>query len=134
MRNLTLGITAFLFLSCSDTTSPCPASIEGSWDLRSFQRAGSPVGAVEPGFYTADFTPDGQVSVRADCNRCSSSYSVRGTSLDIGALACTRAHCGEASFFDGYVAALDGATSFERSASTLVIRHPLGSLVFVPRP
>lgn len=134
MRNLTLGIAAFLFLSCSDTTGPdAPASIEGSWDLRSFQLGGSPAASVEPGFYTADFTADGRVSARADCNRCTSSYSATGTSLEIGALACTRAYCGDASFFDGYVAALDSATSFEGSSSTLVIRHPLGSLVFVPR-
>jgi len=52
--------------------------------------------------------------------------------LEIGSLACTRAYCGEASLFDDYAAALDGATSFERSSSGLVIRHPHGSLRFVP--
>ena len=69
---------------------------------------------------------------RADCNRCSASYSAAGTNLEIGALACTRAYCGDESLFDDYVAALDAATSFERSSASLVIRHPLGSLLFVP--
>ena len=137
MRNVTLGIAALLFLSCSDSpTGPNEdKSVEGSWDLRSFQFTGGPVGMVlEPGFYTADFTADGHVSARADCNRCSASYSAAGTSLEIGALACTRAYCGESSLFDDYAAALDDATSFERSSSSLVIRNPRGSLQFVPKP
>jgi heat shock protein HslJ len=136
MRSVTLGIATLLFLSCSDsTTGPNdPLDVEGSWDLRSFQFAGGPVGTVvEPGFYTADFAADGHVSARADCNRCSASYSAAGTNLEIGALACTRAYCGEASLFDDYVAALDGATSFERSSSALVIRHPGGILSFASR-
>ena len=136
MRNVPLGIAALLFLSCSDsTTGPDDSpSIEGSWDLRSFQLSGGPVATVpESGFYTADFTADGRVSARADCNRCSASYSAAGMNLEIGALACTRAYCGEASLFDDYVAALDGSISFERSSSGLVIRHPRGVLSFVPK-
>lgn len=136
MRNLTLGIAASLFVSCSDsTTGPEErASVEGSWDLRSFQFSGGPVGTVtEPGHYTADFTADGHVSARADCNRCSASYSAAGTNLEISVLACTRAYCGESSLFDDYAAALDDATSFERSSSSLVIHNPRGSLRFVPR-
>ena len=135
MRNVTLGIAALVFFSCSDSpTGPDEGtSVEGSWDLRSFQLAGGLVGLIEPGFYTADFTADGHVSARADCNRCSASYSVAGTNLEIGTLACTRAYCGEASLFDDYVAALDSATSFGRSTASLVIRHPRGILSFVPR-
>lgn len=85
-----------------------------------------------PGAYTAEFSAQGEVSARADCNRCSASYSAAGTTLEIGALACTRAYCGDDSLFDDYIAALDGAASFERSSSSLVIRHPRGSLRFVP--
>lgn len=137
MRNVTLGIAALLFLSsCSDsTTGPEESpSVAGLWDLRSFDLAGEPVATmVEPGIYTAEFTADGHVSARADCNRCSASYSAAGTNLEIDALACTRAYCGEASLFDDYVAALDNATSFERSSSSLVIRHPRGTLRFVPK-
>jgi heat shock protein HslJ len=139
MRNLTLGVAALLFFSCSESTNGPDerASVEGSWDLRSFEFAGGPVGTVvEPGIYTAEFAADGHVSARADCNRCSASYSVAGpllTNLEIGALACTRAYCGDESLFDDYVVALDDATSFERSSSSLVIRHPRGSLHFVPK-
>lgn len=136
MRNVTLVMAALLFLSCSESTTGVegPAGIEGSWDLRSYQFAGGPVGTVsEFGSYTAEFTPDGHLSASADCNRCSSSYSAAESGLEIGALACTRAYCGETSLFDDYVAALDGANGFERSSSSLVIRHPGGSLRFVPK-
>ena len=135
MRDFTLGFAALLFLSCSESpTGPGTVrSVQGSWELQSFQIAGGATGIAEPGFYTADFAADGRVSARADCNRCSASYSAAAASLEIGALACTRAYCGDESLFDDYVAALDGATSFERPGSSLVIRHSRGSLRFVPK-
>ncbi len=134
MRNLSLGIAALLTLSCSDFgTSPGEAGLEGAWELQSLQIASGPAQLVEPGSYTADFTADGRVAARADCNRCSGSYSWTGTGLEIGTLACTRAHCGDQSLFNEYVSALDGAASFERSGSSLWIRHPGGSLRFAPR-
>lgn len=135
MRNVTLGIAALVLASCSDpVTAPGELpSVTGSWVLQSFQTEGGPSGVVaDAGAYTADFATDGHVSARADCNRCSASYSAAGTSLEIGALACTRAYCGDESFSDDYAAALDDATSFARSSSSLVIRHPRGSLRFVP--
>lgn len=134
MRYTTLGILSSLLASCSDQAAGPDAfhGIEGSWELQSYQIAGGAQGAADPGLYTADFTADSRLNARADCNRCSSSYRAAGTSLEIGALACTRAYCGDESFSDEYVSALDAATSFERSSSTLVIRHPRGSLIFVP--
>lgn len=134
MGRFALAIAAML-LSCSESTmSPDGDGAEGSWELQAFQIASGPGQVVEPGFYTADFTAAGRVSVRADCNRCSASYSAAGTKLEIGVLACTRVYCGDGSLFDDYVTALDAATSFERSSSYLVIRHPRGTLRFVPRP
>ena len=134
MRNVTLVIAALILVSCSDpATAPGDLpSATGSWVLQSLQIEGGPAMVAEPGAYTADFTTDGLVSARADCNRCSASYAAAGTSLEIGALACTRAYCGDDSLFDEYVAALDGATSFERSSSSLVIRYARGNLRFVP--
>jgi heat shock protein HslJ len=135
MRNLTLGITAFLTLSCSDsTTTPEEPGLEGAWELQSFQIASGPEQMVEPGAYTAEFTADGRVASRADCNRCSGAYSSAGMGLEIGSLACTRAYCGEKSLFDAYVEALDRAVSFDRSGTSLWIRHPGGTLRFAASP
>ena len=134
MRRFALAIAAML-VSCSESTmSPDAQGPEGAWELLAFQIASGPEQMVEPGLHTADFTVAGRVSARADCNRCSASYSAAGTKLEIGALACTRVYCGDGSLFDEYVTALDGATSFERTSSNLVIRHPRGTLRFIPRP
>jgi heat shock protein HslJ len=136
MRILTLVITASLASSCADSTSgPSePESVLGSWELRSIEIAGQPVASVEPGLYTADFTTEGRVSARADCNRCSGSYSASEAVLEIGALACTRAYCGDESHFDDYTGALGDSMSFERSSASLVIRYAGGSLRFAPKP
>jgi heat shock protein HslJ len=134
MGRSALALAAML-VSCSESTmSPDGEGPEGSWELQAFQIASGPGQMVEPGLYTADFTAAGRVSARADCNRCSASYSAAGTKLEIGALACTRVYCGDGSLFDDYVTALDGATSFERSSADLVIRHPRATLRFIPRP
>ena len=135
MRHYTLGIAALLTLSCSDSkTNPEVPSLEGAWELQSLQVASGPAQNVEPGAYTAEFTADARVASRADCNRCSGSYSSAGTGLEIGTLACTRAYCGEESLFDAYVAALGSAASFERSGASLWIRHPGGILRFIAKP
>jgi heat shock protein HslJ len=136
MRILTLVSVAFVVSACADSLpGPSdPESIVGSWELRSIQLAGQPSASVEPGRYTADFTADGRLTVQADCNRCSGSYSSSGASLEIGALACTRAYCGDESFFDDYSTGLDRAVAFQRSGTSLAIRFGSGSLVFVQLP
>lgn len=118
-----------------DTLSaPSEEGIVGSWELRSIQIAGQPAASVEAGRYTAEFSADGRLTVRADCNQCSGSYSTSGTTLEIGVLACTRAYCGDESFFDDYSTGLDAATGFQRSGERLAIRYGSGSLVFAQVP
>ncbi|HEY7819060.1 MAG TPA: META domain-containing protein [Vicinamibacteria bacterium] len=136
MRILTLVTAALFASSCADTLSApsVPDGVVGSWELRSLQLAGQPAVTVEPGRYTADFTADGSLTVRADCNRCSGSYSSSGSSLEIDELACTRAYCGDASFSDLYSLGLDGAVSFQRSGASLAIRYGSGSLLFTQVP
>ncbi|HJS72981.1 MAG TPA: META domain-containing protein [Vicinamibacteria bacterium] len=138
MRIVILVVTTSLALSCADSPSAPNGqeSLLGAWELRSIQLAGEPAASVDPGLYTADFTTEGRVSARADCNQCSGSYSASGASLDIGVLACTRAYCGDESLFDEYTAGLDGATSFEHSGADadLVIRYAGGTLRFFPKP
>jgi heat shock protein HslJ len=136
MRKVTLVLAAALAVSCSDSPSGPdePESILGPWELQSIQIAGQPAASVESGLYTADFTADGHVSARADCNRCSGPYSSSGARLEIGVLACTRAYCGDESLFDEYAGALDGAMSFARSSSGLEIRYAGGVLRFAPVP
>jgi heat shock protein HslJ len=143
MKKLTLVIATCALASCNDRiTDPSDApgrkpsdvaGIQGSWDLKSIQNADGTIAVVdEPGRYTAEFGAYGRLSVKADCNRCSSAYSTTGTRLSVGALACTRAYCGDASYDDEYVSALYRAISFERTGSSLVLRHAGGALRFEP--
>jgi heat shock protein HslJ len=143
MRNIILVIATLALASCNDRfTDPSDAlegqpsavaGIQGSWDLHSIQSADDTIAVIdEPGSYTAEFGTLGRLSVRADCNRCSSAYSTSGTGLSVSVLACTRAYCGDTSHHDEYISALYRATSFERNGSSLVVRHAGGALHFEP--
>jgi heat shock protein HslJ len=46
-----------------------------------------------PDRYTLQFQPDGRVSVRADCNRGSGSYTRDANRLSFGPIVLTRKHC-----------------------------------------
>ena len=131
--SLGLALATFLVAGCGDDeVGPTPLeTIQGSWELQAIERNdGTVTNIADPSAYTAVFETDGRVSARADCNNWNSTYSTNGASLTIGAMACTRAFCGEASFSNEYIAALDGATSWEGSGSELRLMYPDGTLRF----
>ncbi|MGH9319726.1 MAG: META domain-containing protein [Vicinamibacteria bacterium] len=137
MKNLIFVIATALLASCSDlSTDPGGVNLlEGTWYLESLEPSGATIVPVsDPARYTASFDADGRLGVRADCNQCSSVYSVEGAALDIGGLACTRAYCGTESLFDDYVAALDDAASFDGTRTSLTVRSPRGTLRFLRGP
>jgi heat shock protein HslJ len=138
MRRLILVVAACALTSCNGgNTEPSAAALTilGNWDLRSIQVASDVITVSgDPGRYTAEFGADGRLSVRSDCNRCASGYSTSGMALEVGAMACTRAYCGDESHDDDYVSALAGATAFDRAGSTLVVRHGGGALRFEALP
>ncbi len=124
--------TVLLFASCSSGTSPDDLwQTQGVWELTNL---GAAV-ISDPQNYTLQFSDDGRVSVQADCNRCFGNYETNGNAITIGpALGCTRAFCGEDSFFDEYVIALGSATTFTRAGDTLEITYSGGVMSFtVPR-
>ena len=90
------------------------------------QTDGTGLTVPNPEAYTIRFTPDGQVVIGADCNRCSGSYTSAGTTLAIGPLACTQAACPPGSLFVPYTAALSGASAFQRNGNALRITSSTG--------
>jgi heat shock protein HslJ len=102
------------------------------WKLQSFQPFGSAsVPVSNPEQFTMELRADGRMSVRADCNRCSTTYSISGETLAVGPnAACTRAACASAPFDQQYVNALTGATVARVSGGTLECVSPLGILTF----
>ena len=113
--------------------APVPITItETIWKLRSFQPSGSTKVAVpNPESFTLELRADSKMSVRADCNRCATGYSISGETLTVGPnAACTRAACSSAPFDQQYVSALIGATTARVSGDTLECLSPLGILRF----
>jgi heat shock protein HslJ len=126
-----LAIAVFFLTACDQAELPTSSSDNvGRWELQAFEMGANTTPIPNPENYTLEFTDDGRVSIRADCNRCNGSYEARGNQLTIGPLGCTRAFCGPDSFFDEYVAALQSASSFARSGNELVISTSGGTMRF----
>jgi heat shock protein HslJ len=126
-----LALTIFFLNACDQAELPTSSSDNvGHWELQAFETGGNTVTIPNPERYTVEFTDDGRVNIRADCNRCSGTYEANGNQLTIGPLGCTRAFCGPGSFFDEYVAALQSASSFTRRGNELVITYTGGTMRF----
>lgn len=136
-RRVALGIIAVITVfgsACSDdsgTTGPSTASrLEGSWSLAAFEPAAGGVETVsDPQSYTLEFTSEGRLGMRADCNRCASSYEAHGLELSVGdPMACTRAYCGSESKSDAFIKAVAGASSYQRNGQSLFLYYEGGRL------
>ena len=118
----------------STSTASAAVALTGTlWKLQSFQRTDSSrVDLSNTGQFTLQFADDGKVAVRADCNRCASSYSQNGTAFAVNpSFACTRAACASAPFDYEYVTALGGTTSARVNGNTLECVSAQGVLTFV---
>jgi heat shock protein HslJ len=108
------------------------AQLEGTWTLASIQPAG---GEKQDRPFSATYTltfADGRMSTRVDCNQCSGTFSVSGSTLTAGPnLACTRAACPTMAFESAYTSILGGASETVVTNSTLTLTSPRGTLQFV---
>ncbi len=81
--------------------------------------------------FTVTLAPDGQLAARADCNRCSGGYTVTGSTVRVGPLACTRAYCaGTAPVNEQFVRLLHGDSGATVEASSLTLTSARGTLRF----
>jgi heat shock protein HslJ len=121
-----------LSLPACDDDDFDPALVTGvDWTLDSLQRPDFAVLRVAPGLYTLRLEPDGRLSARSDCNRCAGRYTLSGSSFTVGALACTRAFCGDASLDQPYAAALQSAQTIDGDDDRLVVSGGEGTLRYV---
>jgi heat shock protein HslJ len=140
---LPLALTALVVSACSSgpMTPTAPSSITAAtaltadalattWRLHSIQPAGqaeqrSPAGAD----YTLTFTD--RLSLRADCNTCSTSYTIAGSTISVGAvMACTRAACPTAAFERDYTSLMNGDFTVTATASSMTWLSPRGTIRF----
>jgi len=130
--------------------TPTPVSSGGSgafseplagtkWQLVSMGKANTPSPVIAGSTLTLEFRPDGSLGGSAGCNSFSGPYQVQGNTLNIGVLVSTLMACVDEGLMQQetrYLAALQGADSFEIRNNQLVIWYEAGQaqLFFIPAP
>ena len=117
-------LLAVVAMTACDESPTRPSDLVGEvWRLASIEAAGTaPIIVPDPERYTIQFLESGRVSVRADCNSCGGSYTLAGTALSLGPLACTRAFCGATSLDGAFTQALGQARSLARRGAELYLQ------------
>ena len=112
-----------------------PAGLLTVWQLQELRLDNGTVTAVDdPSGYTLELKADGNADIRSDCNSCGGSYTVDGSDLSFGPLACTFAECGPASFATQFQAALTTTTSYEIEGGLLFLNYEGGEMRLTPQP
>ena len=116
-------------------TPPIPTSaalppdvMEVTWQWESLVTPVETVKPDRPELYTVRFERTGRVSVRADCNRGSGSFTVTtGRRITFGPLALTRAACPPGSLSDRFVRDVGRVSSYFVRDGALFLEMPVDS-------
>jgi|RhiMethySRZTD1v2_1073278.scaffolds.fasta_scaffold07788_5 heat shock protein HslJ len=113
-----------------DTLGPTPIT-NVTWKLETVTRVGSATITVpNPDQFTVRFESNNNMAVRADCNSCSGRYSLDGTSVSIGSLACTLIACPTPGVDQLFTAGLENARTATVSGNQMVMTGPDYTLRF----
>jgi heat shock protein HslJ len=125
------SLAALPLLSCSDGVTGPSDLMGGVWRLQSMEVSGGTSRFVpdDPSRFTIEFKADGVIGVRADCNSCGGTYTLRAERLSVPELACTLVACPTPE--GGQFAALiDGETTLDKDDDdVLELESPDGRLV-----
>jgi len=121
-----------------DKPGGLPAGITGIvWQLEQIQYGDDTLlKPDDPARYSLELSPDGGVSVGADCNRGHGTFLLDGSRLTLKVLAYTRAACPPESLDDRYRKALDQVATWMLRDGKLHLAMALdtGILSFAPAP
>ena len=124
-------LLAGLAAGCGDNPLRPSDLKEVTWKLETIERTGVPtISVATPDQYTLRLGNDGRLSVRADCNQCTGTYSLEGDTLRVGNMACTLVGCPAGSLDGAYAAALGGSSTIAISESRLIVRNGTVTLRF----
>ncbi len=84
---------------------------------------------VNPQDYTVQFSPDGTVAIKADCNQVAGSYTIEGESLSIQLGPTTTAFCGDESLDQQFLEQLGMAASYIIQGDLLYIATQMDSSI-----
>ena len=98
---------------------PSIIGIEWKWQQLTETTGASEVN--DPDNYTIKFMPDGEVTVKADCNMAGGTYSVTGNAISIEILTMTMAACPPESRSDEFIDLLNAAASYFVKEGSLFI-------------
>ncbi len=105
--------------------------VPGVLKLQSLTRADSTTVTIsDPQQFTLEFLENNRIAVKADCNRASGGFTLKGTTLTIGPMAVTKAYCGSASLDGEFLSLLGGETVATASPTSLVLSSARGALRF----
>ena len=104
-----------------------------SWYLQDFKLAsGSILGVPNPRDYTLAFAPNGQLTIRADCNSGTGSYSAGDGKISIKVLEMSQATCDPSSLSGQFLQALGQTPTYLQTNDTLTLNlPPKGDLRFL---
>ena len=142
---LSLVVTSLVLAACArDAAAPTPQmSAKGTeqqlagtvWKwTESLFNDGKHWTPADPNIYHIEFTPQGTVSVRADCNRAAGTYTTDGHRLTITLGPSTLVACPPGSLADEYVRQLGMVTSYLFHSGNLVLEFKFhsGTMTFAP--
>jgi heat shock protein HslJ len=96
-----------------------------SWYLQDFKTAqGTILGVTNPRDYTVAFAADGHMTIQADCNSGTGSYTADGKNISITVLAMTQATCHPSSLWQQFLQALGQAPTYQQTNDTLTLNVP----------
>ena len=95
MKTVLLVLILALGAIACDENPVGPTQIRNvTWKLETIERTGmATITVPNPEQFTVRFEENGNVAVRADCNQCSGRYTLHGSSLSLGNVACTLIAC-----------------------------------------
>ncbi len=118
------------------TDAAVPDLADTTWQWIEFQdTAGmNNISVPNPENYLITFLPDGQLALRADCNRGTGTYTVDNRSLTVIVGALTRAACPIESLDQTFITRLGEVVTFVPDGENLVLNlmADAGNLVFAP--
>jgi heat shock protein HslJ len=91
------------------------------WRLESLSDAAGSIKVEKPENYQVEFTADGKILLKADCNGGGASYTTTGNQISIARIFTTKMFCGETSLDNRFLKSLEAANGFRIEGSYLTI-------------